>query len=156
MPELFALHLQMVLLMLFSFLRFLNDGTYVQIAINGSNYCTSTYKAFDILAENITKIGITEGISMFFTIMGVLGITVIVGFCSYFAVLYLPYYKERINSAFVTTFVSAAIAFVISCIYLSMIDVSSTSVLQCYLVDNERNNGIRYANERVKELMTVD
>ena len=52
---------------------------------------------------------------------------------------------------------SGVIAFLISCVYLSMIDTASSAVLQCYLVDHERGNGkIRYANERVREIMTYD
>ena len=47
--------------------------------------------------------------------------------------------------------VSGLLAFIVSAIYLSMIDISATSVLQCYLVDHEQGNGkIRFANDRVR------
>jgi hypothetical protein len=53
--------------------------------------------------------------------------------------------------------VSAVIGFLVSAVYLSMIDISANSVLQCYLVDHERGNGrIRYANERIREIMMYD
>lgn len=118
------------------FLRFLSDGTYVQIAITGKGYCTSTLRAFDILADNISKVCITDGISIFFTVLGILGITLGVSVSAYFATVYIPYYQQRINSAFVLTIVSGIIAFIISAVYLSMIDISASAVLQCYLVDH--------------------
>jgi hypothetical protein len=79
-----------------SFLRYLNDGTYVQIAINGQGYCTSAYKAFDIVADNALKVTITAGISIFFTIMGIIAITAAIAIGSYFAVLKLNYFAVRI------------------------------------------------------------
>lgn len=156
-PECSLLHFQMVNAMLFSFLRFLNDGTYVQIAISAQNYCSSTLRAFDLLADNVLKVGVTDSISVFFTFLGVLGISVGVAAGAYFSVLYIPFYQERIESPLVLTVVSGIIAFVISTIYLSMIDTSASSILQCYLVDHESGNGkIRYANDRVREIMTID
>ena len=114
-------------------LRFLSDGTYVQIAISGRGYCHSTLKAFDLIAENLIKVSITDGMSIFFTIFGILGVTAAVSVAAYFSVLEITYYKQRIANPFPTTFISGLISFVISCIYLSMIDISASSVLQCFL-----------------------
>lgn len=139
------------------FLRYLNDGTYVQVAINGQGYCASASKAFNITADNALKVTVTDGISIFFTIIGVVAISVGVAVSAYFAVLKLTYFSERVESPLIITFVSGIIAFLVSCVYLSMIDVASAAVLQCYLVDHERGNGkIRYANERIREIMMYD
>lgn len=52
------------------------------------------------------------------------------------------------------TIVGGIISFVVSAIYLSMIDVSASSVLQCYLVDHELSNGkIKYGNESIKGIL---
>jgi hypothetical protein len=100
---------------------------------------------------------VTDGISIFFTLMGVLGISVGVAVAAYFAVLEMAYFNERIDSPLIVTFVSGVIAFLVSGLYLSMIDVASSSVLQCYLVDHQRGNGkIRFANDRVRHIMTDD
>lgn len=156
-PQRTLLHFQMVNVALFSFLRFLNDGTYVQIAITAQGYCSSTLRAFDLLADNVLKVGVTDSISIFFTFLGVLGISVGTAAGAYFSILYIPYYQGRIDSPLVVTVISGIIAFVISTIYLSMIDTSATSILQCYLVDHESGNGkIRYANDRVREIMTIE
>lgn len=135
----------------------MNDGTYVQVAINGEGYCSSAFKAFNIIADNALKVSITDGISIFFTIMGILAISVGVAVSAYFAVLKIHYFETRIASPLIITFVSGVIAFLVSAVYLSMIDVASSAVLQCYLVDHERGNGkIRYANERIREIMMYD
>lgn len=83
-PELHLLHILMVAFALYSFLRLLNDGTYVQIAVTGKGYCRSTFRAFSVIADNITKISITDGISMFFTMLGVLGIGIGITVAAYF------------------------------------------------------------------------
>ena len=86
-----------------------------------------------------------------------MGITSLVAIGSYFALLKMPYFNDRIESPLILTFVSAVIAFLTSSVYLSMIDTASSAVLQCYLTDHERGNGkIRYANERVREIMMYD
>jgi len=119
----------------------------VQIAIAAQGYCTSTFKAFDLVANNAVKVSVTDSLSIFFTVLGVLGITLATSVGAYFAILYIPFYQVRINSAFIVTVVSGLISFVVSAIYLSMIDGSACAVLQCYLVDHERSLGkVRYGN----------
>ena len=86
-PQLPLLHLQMVPIPPCSFLRFLNDGTYVQIAVNAQGYCGSAYKAFNVIADNITKFSITDGISIFFKILGMLGISVGIAASAYFCLI---------------------------------------------------------------------
>ena len=121
---------------LFSFLRYLNDGIYVQMAIKGNGYCSSAYDAYDIISNNAIKVTLTAGISIFFTIMGIIAITAAIAISAYFVVLKLTYFSTRIESPLIITFVSGVIAFLVSAVYLSMIDISSVSVLQCYLVDH--------------------
>ena len=73
-------------------LRFLNDGTYVQIAVTANGYCTSTLKSFDIAVANASKLVITEGISIFFTVIGILGIRIGIGIAAYFVVERVDYF----------------------------------------------------------------
>lgn len=74
------------------------------------------------------------------------GISAAVAVSTYFSVLEIPHYKERIESPLILTFVAGVIAFVISGIYLSMVDICSAGVLQCYLTDKDLNGRVRYAN----------
>lgn len=92
MFECFVLYLPVVIVRLFSFLRFLSDGTYVQIAISARGYCYSTFRAFDLIADNVIKVSITDGLSVFFTIFGILGVTASVAVAAYFSVLRVPFY----------------------------------------------------------------
>lgn len=48
MPQLLVLPIQLVISILYRLLRFLNDGTYVQIAVLANGYCASTLSAFSI------------------------------------------------------------------------------------------------------------
>lgn len=77
-------------------MRFLTNGAYVQIAIEGEGYCASTTKAYDLLTKNTLKATISEGIIVFFVMLGVAGISGVVAVSTYFSVKEIPYYKERI------------------------------------------------------------
>lgn len=104
--------------------------------MTGKSYCPSAFKAFNITADNITKISISDGISMFFTILGVLGIGVGVSIAAYFVCVEIQYFARLLTNPLIVTIVSGLIAFVISAIYLSMIDLSAQSILQCYFIDH--------------------
>ena len=91
-PSLCLLHLQLVFIHLSSFLRFLNNGTYVQIAVNAQGYCSSALKAYEIIGEHALKVAVADNISIFFTFLGVIGVTSLVAVSVYFTVQYLPYY----------------------------------------------------------------
>jgi hypothetical protein len=104
--------------------------------------------------DNAIRVGITDGLSILFTIIGILGVSAGVAAGAYFAVLKVPYYEQRVSSPFSLTFVSGLIAFVVACVYLSMIDVAATSVLQCFLTDRARHNGkVRFANEQLRSIL---
>lgn len=87
MLELSFLYLQNVSCIRFSFLRFLCDGTYVQIAVTGKGYFRSTLRAYNIVTENSAKVVITDSISIFFTVLGILGISLGVSVAAYFVCL---------------------------------------------------------------------
>ena len=157
MSKLFFLRVQNVKMMVFSLLRYLNDGTFVQIAISGDTYCSSAYKAFDYIVQHASKVNITSGIGYIFTLLGVAAISILIGMCAYFTTLYLPYYQERIESPLVICFMSGVIAFAISCLYLSMIDITSTAVLQCFLLDQENGRGrALHATERITDILETE
>lgn len=110
-------------------MRFLNDGAYVQMAITGQGYCASVSRAFELIMNNAIRVGITDGISIFFTIIGILAVTASVAVGSYFAVTYIPYYQSRISSPFPVVFMSGMIGLTASTLYLAMIDISEH---QCF------------------------
>ena len=126
------------------------------MAITGQGYCASTARAFELIMSNAIRVGITDGISIFFTIVGILAVTASVAVGAYFSVTYIPYYKTRISSPFPVVFMAGMIGFTASVLYLAMIDISATSVLQCFLTDRERHRGkVQYANEELRRVMMV-
>jgi uncharacterized membrane protein required for colicin V production len=78
---------------------------------------------------------VTDSISIFFTVLGVVGITVGTAFAAYFSSTYVPYLATRITDPVATTSLAALIGLFVSCIYLSLIDVSAQAIIQCYLID---------------------
>jgi uncharacterized membrane protein YvlD (DUF360 family) len=73
---------------------------------------------------------------MFFTMLGVMGIGIGVTVAAYFACEEIEYLAKTLTSPLIVTLTSGLIAFVVAGIYLSMIDLSAQSVLQCYFIDH--------------------
>ena len=123
------------------------------MAITGEGYCHSTGRAFELIMNNAIRVGITDGISIFFTLIGIIAVSVSVAVGAYFSVQDIPYYSQRVSSPFPITFISCLIAFIVAVLYLSMIDVSATSMLQCFLTDRERHNGkVQYASQQLRTI----
>ena len=95
----------------------------------------------------------TGAISFIFALLGIGSISILIAMSAYFATLYIPYYQERIETPLVISFLAGAIGFVVSGVYLSMIDVTSISVLQCYMIDEEAGKVKVEGNERVMEIL---
>ncbi len=58
----------------------------------------------------------------------------------------------------IVTVASGLIAFVVAGIYLSMIDLSAQTIIQCFLIDkkNSSNGNPKYARQELKEIMLVE
>ncbi len=127
----------------------MNDGTYVQIAIAGTNYCSSTLDAYEIFADNVTKITITTSLCVFFKFLGIMGIGISITVAAYFTCQYVESLAKLLVNPLVVTIASGLIGFVIGGIYLSMIDLSAQSIIQCFLIDkkNGNNGNTKYARQ---------
>jgi choline transporter-like protein 2/4/5 len=108
----------------------------VLIAITGKGYCRSTYKAFNAIADNPLKFAITDGISVFFTTLGILGISIGVAIGVYIVCIKVQYFAIILTSPLIVTIAGWLIALIISAIYLSMIDISALSIMQSYLYEH--------------------
>ena len=123
-------------------------------AVFGTNYCSSAYKAFNLVTDNIVKVAITDGVSIFFTVLGVIGITAAVTVGAYFACIRIQALASLLTNPVIITIGSGFIAFVVGCLYLSMIDISAQAALQSYLIDHEANGGkAKYAKNRLREIL---
>lgn len=93
---------------------------------------------------------------MFFTTLGVLGIGIGVTVCAYFACQEIEYLAKTLSSPIIVTLTAGIIGFVVAGIYLSLIDLTAQSIIQCYFIDHEFCNGFpRYAQPQFKEIILI-
>lgn len=59
------------------FIRFMNKNAYIQIAINGTSFCTACKDAFLLLLSNAGRTIILAGIGAIFVFIGKMFITVL-------------------------------------------------------------------------------
>jgi solute carrier family 44 (choline transporter-like protein), member 2/4/5 len=65
-------------------LKFLSDGVFIQIAMQGTNYCVSSVEAFKLLSTNPIKISVTGAISYMVAILGIIFTTAVICTGAYF------------------------------------------------------------------------
>ena len=111
------------------------------IGITGKGYCRSTFKAFGLISGNPLKFSITDGISIFFTTLGILGVSVGITIAAYIACIKISYFASLLTSPLIVTMACFLISLIISAIYLSMIDISALSIMQCYLYEHDLFKG---------------
>jgi hypothetical protein len=86
-----------------------------------------------------------------------MGIGVGITVAAYFTCQEVKYIASSLTNPLVVTIASGLIAFVIAGIYLTLIDLSAQSTIQCYFIDNEHNNGVqKYSRPQFKEIILVE
>jgi choline transporter-like protein 2/4/5 len=138
-------------------MRFLTKGAYVQCALNGTNYCTSSLEAFKLIASNPIRMALTTGLSSVVNLLGKLAITFIVLIAAYYTMMSIEYFTIMVKNPVPPTVICGLIAFAISSLYMSVYGVSCNAIIQCFLMDEidakSRGQRARYCPEPLREII---
>jgi len=93
--------------------------------MKGTNYCSSTINAFDLIASNPLKLALAGGISYLVGIIGVLFTTGVVCTTVYFVQIYVPDFNGVLTDPIPMTVISGIAVVIISAIFLSILTDSS-------------------------------
>lgn len=115
-------------------IRYLNRNAYIYMAITSDNFCNSAIESFCLILKNMTKFGFVETIATMFMYMCQFGVAALNGVVAY---LLLPYIVDDVGSPFVPTGVCFVVGLLIAGLFISIFDVGSNTILQCYLIDQE-------------------
>jgi len=114
-------------------LKFLNKNAYIQIALNGTNFCKSAYKAFFLIARNLLRFGTVAMLSGMVHTIGFICIiagTVVIG---YFIVGAM---HEEVNPL-VPCLMYFGVSYVIAKLYMNVFGLAVDTSLQCFLACEE-------------------
>lgn len=119
------------------FIKFLNKNAYVQVALNGNNFCTSAINGFLLNLKNRGSFIMTEGLGGVFMYLGKFFIAIGNCLAAELILLYYPDMKDKINSPIGPLALIFTASYIIASVFMSIFSITSISILQCFLTDVE-------------------
>ena len=121
------------------FVKFLNKNAYIQTAIFGTPFCRSARDAFSLIARNMGKIGSITYVSTIVLFVGKFFISCLTTGAAYI------YMERGIGDELYSTGGPLAFIFVssyfIGDMFLDIFDMSTTTILHCFVADEEMFDG---------------
>ena len=119
------------------FVKFLTENAYVQVALNCDSFCTAAYNSFMMVLKNAATYALTETMGTIIITLGKFLISLGNTLILFVVITKAPFISTEINSPFAPSILIFIISFTFTSIFLSIYNVSSTSIMQCFIVDVE-------------------
>jgi hypothetical protein len=120
-------------------LKFLNKNAYIQTAIFGTPFCRSAREAFSLIVRNAGKVASITYVSTLILFVGKIFVSALTTGGAY---MYMEY---ELGSSLYSPAGPCVIIFVMSYfignMFLDIFDMSTSTVLQCFIADEEMFNG---------------
>ncbi|CAJ1342139.1 unnamed protein product [Effrenium voratum] len=114
-------------------LKFLNKNAYIQIALKGTDFCTSAQNAFALVLRNLIRFG---GLAMLGSLMSFIGVVFMcsaTGLSGYF--IFQAFYPEL--SPIVPTILYVVIGYIIGRAFLNVFSLACDTSMQCFIISEE-------------------
>lgn len=118
-------------------MKFLNKNAYIQVALMGTNFCTSAKKAFFLILRNMVRFGTVALLGSMIHMIGFLFIVVASVSLGY---LFLTALHPDVGPA-VCMVVYAFTAYLIAKLFMNIFGLAVDSTLQCFLACEEMELG---------------
>jgi len=119
--------------------KFLNKNAYIQVALMGTNFCTSARRAFWLILRNIATIGILTWVGFIVKYLGLLLICGATGCLGY--LILMAMHENDISSPIFPVFIFVCMGYVMASLTLNVYAMAVDSMLQCYVADEEMGGG---------------
>lgn len=134
----------------------MSKGCYTQIAVNGTNYCTSTMEAFRIVTISPIRVAINTSLTQILMFICKITLCGFVGTGVFYSILSFKYFA-LISSPMIPTLLSMIIVYGASTIILSIFGTSSNAIIQCFIMDEldakTRGQRARYCPAPLREII---
>jgi len=134
------------------FIRYLNSNAYIYMALSGEDFCSSAVNSFILILKNKAKFAFVGGMADIFMFLAKFFIA---SMSTVFTWLFLAIVSD-VESPYLPLFVVFMIAYMIASIFIAVFEVSSNTILQCYLLDSDiaRQSGLANPNHIPATLKT--
>lgn len=110
-------------------LKFLTKNAYIQVAIKGTNFCTSAKNAFFLITRNAVRFGLLSILGGVIHFIGVGAIIIMTCFIGYFILTAM--HPEV--SVVVPMFIFFCISYVVAKLFMTVFHMAVDSMLQCFI-----------------------
>ena len=117
------------------FVKFFNKHVYIEMAIKGTNYCTSAVNGSKIVARNLVRFGVLHGLGEIVMNFVVLFIILIGTYCSYIAIKVFSPQAQEMHGTSACLIVVGLIMFFVSTLFAHIWEVSCDSIMHCHCID---------------------
>jgi len=128
-PSAFAAHAKII------------KNAYVQVAIRSASFCCAAREAFRLMIRNAAKFAIVNGFSSILIFFGKCFIGALTCFLCNLILEVRSDLKEDLHSPSVLIIACFVIGYTLGRTFLTVYDMSSTTILQCFLMDEEASGG---------------
>lgn len=117
------------------FLQFINKNAYIQTAIFGTGFYTSSVEAFYLIARNAMKVTAITYVSTAVSMVGRIFISVTAGGTAYF--LLGKYMVDEVHGLAGPTVVTLILGYFIADVFMDIFDMTVITILHCFIADDE-------------------
>eukprot|EP01016_Furgasonia_blochmanni_P055586 TRINITY_DN9332_c0_g1_i2.p1 TRINITY_DN9332_c0_g1~~TRINITY_DN9332_c0_g1_i2.p1 ORF type:complete len:660 (-),score=111.00 TRINITY_DN9332_c0_g1_i2:60-2039(-) len=122
-------------------IRFINNHAFIQIALTGKNFCAAASDAVYLILRNALTFGIIAGLGNVYTFLGKVFIAVASTTVGYLIITRSESIRNDISSPIPLMICFAFVTYTIGALFMSVWSMAADSILQCFFVDTEVNNG---------------
>ncbi|CAJ1414684.1 unnamed protein product [Effrenium voratum] len=117
-------------------LKFLNKNAYIQIALKGTDFCTSAQNAFALVLRNLIRFGGLAMLGALLSFIGVVFMCSATGLSGYF--IFQAFYPEL--SPIVPTILYVVIGYIIGRAFLNVFSLACDTSMQCFIISEEMSH----------------
>jgi choline transporter-like protein 2/4/5 len=140
--------------------KYINQNSYIMIAMLGCNFCVGTGKAIKTLALNIAQVATMNFVGEIVMVLGKFVITLAVGFLSYIIITLTPAYQvggaSALSATWPTVLFTMIFGWFVSGAFLSVYTMTIDTIVICFCLDREYNDGGNkpyYMGDELRKLM---
>eukprot|EP00923_Selenidium_pygospionis_P010301 GHVN01017928.1.p1 GENE.GHVN01017928.1~~GHVN01017928.1.p1 ORF type:complete len:775 (-),score=63.09 GHVN01017928.1:199-2523(-) len=117
------------------FLEFVSRQSFVQIAIQGKNFCQSAWEAFRLIRRHPGRFAVCHYLGKMLVMLGLLVIAGTSGIGGYFITTAI--YGDRIATAMIPAVIQGCIGLLVTYATIGLLPVAIDAIMQCFLCDLE-------------------
>jgi len=118
-------------------IKFLNKNAYIQVALLGTNFCTSAKNAFSLIARNFARFGVVATLGSIIHFLGFIFIMAASSVLGYFILMAM----HPSVTPVIPIIAYIAVSYMVAALYMNVFGLAVDTILQCFIAAEEMDDG---------------